>query len=175
MRIPVDSTTSYRGRNARPNWISLLGFIAAAGAAGALGFLVSPARSAAIGAWYAALSKPAWTPPDHWFGPVWGTLYLTIGIAGWLVSRERYHRRQGIALAAFAVQLLLNAAWAPLFFGAKNPGFGLFDIVALWLAIAWSIREFLSVRRGAALLLVPYFSWVSFAMALNFSIWRLNQ
>jgi tryptophan-rich sensory protein len=62
-----------------------------------------------------------------------------------------------------------------LFFGARNPGFGLLDIVALWLAIAWSIREFASVKRAAACLLVPYFLWVSFAMALNFSIWRLNQ
>jgi translocator protein len=155
MRIPVESTTSYRGRNARPNWIALLGFIAAAAAAGALGYLVSPARSASIAAWYAALSKPAWVPPNRWFGPVWAALYVIMGTAGWLVSRERYHRRQGVALGAYAVQMLLNAAWAPLFFGAHNPGFGLFDIVALWLAIGWCIREFLSVQRAAAWLFVP--------------------
>jgi benzodiazapine receptor len=175
MRIPVENTTSYRGRNARPNWIALLGFIAAALAAGALGALVSPARSAAIAAWYAGLSKPPWVAPNSWFGPVWGVLYVMMGTAAWLVSRERYHRQQTVALLAYTVQLLLNAAWAPLFFGARNPGFGLFDIVALWLAIAWSIREFFPVQRAAAWLLVPYFLWVTFAMALNLSIWRLNQ
>jgi benzodiazapine receptor len=175
MRIPVENTTSYRGRNARPNWISLLGFIAVALAAGALGALVSPARSAAIAAWYAGLSKPPWVLPNNWFAPVWAALYVMMGTAAWLVSRERYHRQQTVALFAYAVQLLLNAAWAPLFFGARNPGFGLFDIVALWLAIGWTIREFSSVQRASAWLLVPYLLWVSFAMALNFSIWRLNQ
>jgi benzodiazapine receptor len=156
MRIPVENTTSYRGRNARPNWIALLGFIAAALAAGALGALVSPARSAGIAAWYAGLSKPPWVLPTNWFAPVWAVLYVVMGTAAWLVSRERYHRQQTVALGAYAVQLLLNAAWAPLFFGARNPGFGLLE-------------------RAAACLLVPYFLWVSFAMALNFSIWRLNQ
>ena len=175
MRIPVENTTSYRGRNARPNWIAYLGFIAAAAAAGALGALVSPAHSVSIAAWYAGLSKPPWVPPSHWFGPVWGALYVIMATAAWLVSRERYHRQQTVALAAYAVQLLLNAAWAPLFFGARNPGFGLFDIVALWLAVGWTIREFFSVQRAAAWLLVPYFLWVSFAMVLNFNIWHLNQ
>jgi translocator protein len=175
MRIPVENTTSYRGRNARPNWIALLGFIAAALAAGVLGALVSPARSASIAAWYAGLSKPPWMLPNSWFAPVWVVLYVVMGLAAWLVSRERYHRQQTVALLAYGVQLVLNAAWAPLFFGARNPGFGLFDIVALWLAIAWTIREFSSVRRASAWLLVPYLVWVSVAMALNFSIWRLNQ
>lgn len=175
MRIPVETTTSYRGRNARPNWIALLGFIAAAAAAGALGALVSPAHSAAIAAWYAGLSKPPWLPPNHWFGAVWGVLYVMMATAAWLVSRERYHRQQTVALFAYTVQLLLNAAWAPLFFGARNPGFGLFDVVALWLAVGWTIREFFSVQRAAAWLLVPYFLWVSFAMVVNFSIWHFNQ
>jgi benzodiazapine receptor len=69
----------------------------------------------------------------------------------------------------------LNAAWVPLFFGARNIGAGLFVIVALWLAIVWTIREFLPVRPLAAWLMLPYWAWVSFSMALNFSIWRINQ
>ena len=175
MRIPVESTTSYRGRNARPNWIALLGLIALALAAGVLGALVSPARSAAAAAWYASLVKPPWVIPNSWFGPVWTVLYVMMATAAWLVSRERYHRRQAVALGAYVVQLLLNAAWMPLFFAARSPGFGLFDIVALWLAVAWTIREFFPVQRAAAWLLVPYWLWVSFAMALNFSLWQLNQ
>jgi translocator protein len=138
-------------------------------------FIFSPARSPDAAAWYAALAKPRWNPPSRWFGPVSAALYVAMGIAVWLVSRERYHAKRPAALAAYGLQLLLNAAWAPVFFGWRNLGAGLFDVVALWLAALWTEREFLSVRPAAAWLLLPYLAWVSFAMALNFSLWRLNQ
>jgi translocator protein len=175
MRIPIESSTSYRGRNARPNWLALLGFIGLALGAGAVGFLFSPARSTSAAAWYAALAKPPWVAPSSWFGPIWIALYCFMGTAAWIVERERYHRRRGAALSAYFIQLALNAAWVPLFFGARNIGAGLFVIVALWLAIVWTIREFLPVRPLAAWLMLPYWAWVSFSMALNFSIWRINQ
>ncbi len=175
MKIVIENSTSYRGRNARPNWLALLAFIALALAAGAIGLFFSPPRSAAAAAWYASLSKPPWILPASWFGPVWTVLYVIMGTAGWLVSRERYHRKRDAALAAYGLQLALNALWAPLFFGLKNVDAGLFDIVALWLAIVWTVREFFAVRPPAALLFIPYLLWVSFATALNFSIWHLNQ
>jgi len=174
MRIPIESSTSYRGRNSRPNWLALLGFVGLALAAGALGAIFAPGGSAKAAAWYALLAKPAWTPPNRWLGPVWVFLYLLMGTAAWLIWRERYHRRRSAALAAYAVQLLLNALWAPLFFGAENTGAGLFIAVALWLAIIWTVREFRAVRVFAAWLLAPYAIWCSFAVALNLAIWRLN-
>jgi benzodiazapine receptor len=175
MRIPIENRTSYRGRNARPNWATFALFVGLAQGAGALGFLFSPAHSAAAAHWYAALAKPPWTPPGSWFGPVWITLYCLMGAAAWLVSRERYHENRNAALAAYFLQLALNAAWAPLFFGARNIGAGLFIMVALWLTVAWTIRAFALVRAAAALLLVPYLLWITYAMTLNFSVWRLNQ
>ena len=95
--------------------------------------------------------------------------------AAWLVSGERYHAKRNAALAAYFLQLALNAAWAPLFFGAWNIGAGLFVLVALWLTVAWTIRAFAPVRATAAVMLVPYVVWITYAMALNFSVWRLNQ
>ena len=175
MRIPIESSTSYRGRNSRPNWLILGAFIASALAAGALGAAFSPAVSAATARWYDMLAKPAWAPPNSWFGPVWSALYLIMGIAAWLIWRERYHRGRNAALAAYALQLLLNAAWAPLFFGLKNIGAGLFVIVSLWLSIGWTIRAFATVKAAAAWMLVPYFVWVTFASALNLAFWKLNQ
>jgi translocator protein len=175
MRIPIESSTTYRGRNSRPNWLTLLGFVGLAFAAGALGAIFSPAHSPAAAAWYAALSKPTWVAPDRLLGPIWAVLYVLMGAAVWLISRERYHRRRAAGLAAWTVQLLLNALWAPLFFGARNIGAGLFVIIALWLAIIWTIREFSPVRPLAAWLMAPYAIWAGFAMTLNFSIWRLNQ
>jgi translocator protein len=175
MRIQIESATSYRGRNARPNWLILAAFVAGALLAGAIGALFSPVVSAAANHWYAMLAKPPWSPPNGWFGPVWTALYVMMGISAWLIWRERYHRSRSAALAAYAVQLLLNAVWAPLFFGARNIGAGLFVIVALWLAIAWTIREFAAVKATAAWLLAPYLIWVGFASALNLAIWKLNQ
>jgi translocator protein len=175
VRIPIESSTSFRGRNARPNWLAFIAFVALALAAGAVGAVFSPARSPAAAAWYASLSKPAWIAPNRWFAFVWGILYVLMGTAVWLVSRERYQPRRATAFAAYALQLMLNALWAPLFFGERNLGAGLFDCVALWLATLWTLREFFAVRAPAALLLLPYFAWVSYATALNFSLWRLNQ
>lgn len=175
MRIQIESSTSYRGRNARPNWLILAAFVASALLAGAIGALFSPAVSAAANRWYAMLAKPQWAPPDSWFGPAWTALYVMMGASAWLVWRERYHRSRSAALAAYAVQLLLNAVWAPLFFGARNIGAGLFVSVALWLAIVWTIREFAAVKAAAAWLLAPYLIWVGFASALNLAIWKLNQ
>ncbi len=171
----MDSQTSYRGRNSRPNWLVLAAFIAAALGVGALGALFSPGVSAAAGQWYEMLGKPEWAPPNSWFGPVWTALYVSMGTSAWLIWRERYHRGRSAALAAYTIQLLLNAAWAPLFFGLKNIGAGLFVIVALWLAIVWTIREFAVVKGVAAWILAPYLIWVSFASALNLALWRMNQ
>lgn len=174
MRIPIDSSPSYRGRNSRPNWLALIAFVGVAVAAGALGALFSPAYSTRSAAWYASLAKPSWTPPDAWFGPLWTALYVAMGIAAWLVWGERYHRARLSAMFAFGVQLLLNALWAPLFFGTRNVGLGLLVNIALWSSVVWTVREFSTVRTPAAALMLPYLAWVSFAVALNASIWQHN-
>ena len=105
------------------------------------------------------------------FGPVWTVLYIAIAVAGWLVWRRV---GWGPALAVYAVQLALNAAWTPLFFGAGAYGLALVEILVMWLAIGATVVLFWRVSRPAALLLVPYWAWVTFATALNFAIWRLN-
>ena len=174
MRIPIESSTSYRGRNSRPNLPVLLLFVATALGVGALGAVFSPGISAPAAQWYAVLAKPAWLPPQQWFAPVWTATYALMGIAAWLIWGERYHRGRSAAIAAYAVQLILNALWPPLFFGLKNIDAGLFDIVALWLAVGWTLREFARVRIAAAVTLAPYFLWVSLATAINLGIWKLN-
>jgi benzodiazapine receptor len=174
MRIPIESSTSYRGRNSRPNFPALALFLALALAAGVLGALFSPGFSASAAHWYAMLAKPDWLPPQKWFASVWIALYVLMATAAWIIWRERYHRGRSAAIGAYGVQLLLNALWAPAFFGLKNIGAGLFDIVALWLAVGWTMREFARVRPAAAAILVPYFLWVTFAAALNLAVWKLN-
>jgi len=170
MKIPIESSTSYRGRNYRPNRLALAGFVALALAVGLLGGLLSSSSAP----WYASLVKPAWTPPDRWLGTIWAILCVMMGTAAWLVWRERYHRARNAAMVAYATQLALNAAWAPVLFGARSIGAGLFVIAALWLSLVWALREFAAVRPVAAWLLAPYLGWVSIAATLNLGIWRHN-
>lgn len=125
--------------------------------------------------WYPTLHKPSWTPPSWLFGPVWTILYLMMAIAAWLVWRRREFVNVNGSLELFAFQLVLNAAWSPLFFGLKNPLAGLLDIVPLWAAILATLASFWKISPIAGTLLVPYWLWVSFAAALNFAIWKMNR
>jgi benzodiazapine receptor len=125
--------------------------------------------------WYPMLQKPSWTPPSWLFGPVWTILYAMMAIAAWLVWRKREFLSVNGALALFALQLALNAIWSPLFFGLKNPLAGLLDIVPLWAAILTTLIAFWKISPAAGALMIPYWIWVSFATALNFAIWKLNQ
>jgi len=140
-------------------------------AVGALGAVVT---LPAISGWYRGLEKPDWTPAAGLFGPVWTILYLMMAVAFWRVWQRRLEPGARRACVLFAVQLVLNSAWSWLFFGLRNPFFGLIDIVLLAGVLAWTVRVFLKVDRMAGFLMVPYLVWVLFASLLNFSLWRMN-
>ena len=147
----------------------LLGFIAACFFAALPGALFRP------GDWYQRLAKPTWRPPNRLFAPVWTVLYFTIAISGWLVWREAGFSGAALPLAMYVLQLVLNAAWTPIFFGLHRPDLGFLDIVLVWLSIVATIALFFPIHAAAALLLLPYLAWVTFAAALNFAVWRLNR
>ncbi len=152
-------------------WIALAGFVAVCFVPAALGALFT---SASVATWYPALRKPVWTPPGWLFGPVWTVLYLAMAVAAWIVWRERGLSEAKTAMVFFVLQLALNAAWSPLFFGLRNPAAAFADILMLWLAIAATIIAFWQIKPWAAILLLPYWLWVSFATGLNYAIWRMN-
>ncbi|MCX5753446.1 MAG: tryptophan-rich sensory protein [Candidatus Krumholzibacteria bacterium] len=140
------------------------------------GFIGSFFTTPKIDGWYAGIHKPSFTPPGRLFGPVWTLLYLMMGIALYLVWRKGLAAKGvKVALAVFLAQLVLNTFWSFAFFGAESPLAGLVVIVALWAMIAASIAAFAPVSRVAAVLLVPYILWVSFATVLNASIYFLNR
>ena len=150
------------------SWLPLLGFIVACFLAAMTGAFFRP------GEWYERLKKPSWRPPNRLFAPVWTALYLMIAVSGWLVWREAGFAGAVLPLTIYALQLVLNAAWTPLFFGLHRAELGFLDIVLLWLSIIATISLFYPIHVGAALLLLPYLAWVTFAATLNFAIWRLN-
>lgn len=123
------------------------------------------------GAWYAALAKPAWTPPNWVFAPVWTTLYVMIALAGWLAWRaEGFGRAVGI----WVVALVANGLWSYLFFGRQLVGAALADIALMLALIVGFIAVTWQPARWAALLFVPYLAWVAYASSLNAGIWLLN-
>jgi len=145
--------------------LSLLVFIGICIATAMTGILFKP------GDWYKALEKPAWTPPDWLFGPVWSALYLMIAVAGWLVWTTL--GMSGL-LVLWGANLVLNAMWSWLFFGIRRMDLAFVDVVMMWLAIAAFIVLASATVPLAALLFVPYLVWVTIASALNLSVWRRN-
>ncbi|MFW5741052.1 MAG: TspO/MBR family protein [Myxococcota bacterium] len=137
--------------------------------AGAVGGLVTDSG------WYAQLQRPWFAPPGWVFGPVWTVLYVAMGTAAWLVWRTAGWRRGRPALTWYAVQLVLNAAWSPIFFGVRAMGWALAELVVLAVCIVGTLVAFFRVDRRAGMLLVPYLLWVVFAGVLNASLWFLNR
>jgi len=150
--------------------VGFVGWLLGTSAAGALGAIAS-ARDASF---YAELTRPAWAPPAWLFGPVWSVLYLLMAIAAWLVWRRSGFDRGRSALTLFIVQLAANALWTWLFFAWRQGALALAELIVLWLLIAAAIAAFWRLDRLAAVLLVPYLAWVTFAGALNLSLWQLN-
>jgi tryptophan-rich sensory protein len=155
----------------------LVGFLAAAFAAAALGGL---ATASSVKSWYPALAKPAWTPPPWLFGPAWTLLYTAMSIAAWRVwrlpadSAADGNDARSCTLRLWWAQLALNAAWSWAFFYFRNPAAGLPVIGALLGLLIWLQVRLPRLDRVAAVLWAPYVLWVSFASALNLAIWRLN-
>jgi translocator protein len=140
--------------------------------AGAIGSIFTVQN---IPTWYASLNKPWFNPPNWVFGPVWITLYTMMGISAYLIWNRGISKKEvKLALGIFGVQLILNALWSIIFFGLKSPVYGIPVIALLWIFIALSIASFYRLSKPAALLLVPYICWVSFAALLNLFIWILN-
>ena len=149
-------------------------------AAGLVGWFVFAFAAAWIGSlflpgeWYAQLAKPRWTPPNWVFGPVWSVLYALMAIAAWMVWKREGFAGAFLPLVFFVVQLILNAIWSWLFFGLQEPGLAFGEILILWIAILVTLIAFWKVTSIAGALFVPYLAWVSLAVVLNFSIWRMN-
>lgn len=148
--------------------VTLLACIAISFAPGLIG------RRFAPGEWYEGLARSPLTPPGWVFPIAWSALYLTMGLALFLFVDRARRGHRGLGVGLFAAQLVLNGAWSWLFFGLHRPGLALLDIIGLWGLIVATLAAFGRERRAAAVLLVPYLAWVTFAAHLNLEIWRLN-
>lgn len=144
------------------DWIVFILLVIAAAASGAV---FKP------GAWYDALHKPSWTPPDWAFPVVWTLLYALIAWAGVLVWRAE---GGALALAFWGGQWVFNTAWSWLFFGRRRMDLAFLDVSLLWLSVAGFSLAAWTVSPLASVLFLPYLAWVSIAACLNLAVWRRN-
>ena len=148
--------------------------------AGLVGWLLAAFAAAAVGAvasvdaasFYASLSKPSWAPAAWVFGPVWTALYALMGVAAWLVWRSPGPKK--VALGLFGAQLVANALWSWLFFAWHRGALASVEVLVLLALIVATAAAFWRHSRLAAVLLVPYLLWVSFASILTWVVWRSN-
>jgi translocator protein len=148
----------------------LLGWLLLTFAAAAVGAVAS----ADAGAFYAQLVRPNWAPPGWLFAPVWTVLYVLMAVAAWLVWRVHGFKEGRAALVLFIVQLGANALWTWLFFAWHQGALAFAEVVLLWCLIAATAVSFRRLNAVAAVLLLPYLAWVTFAAALTLAAWRLN-
>jgi tryptophan-rich sensory protein len=141
----------------------------------AIGLVASLVTRPEIAGWYSTLRKPSFNPPPWLFAPVWTVIYIMIATSAYMVWKLRSRKPAYIiARSAYFIQLILNFSWSIIFFGMHQIATAMIVIILLWLSIIVTINWFNKFNRAAALLLVPYLLWVSFASVLNVSIYLLN-
>lgn len=123
---------------------------------------------------YNSLTQPSWAPPSSVFGPVWTTLYTLIAISAWLVWRTGTPDSNHRALTFFIIQLVINACWSWLFFHFQSGLWSFINILFLIVFVVITMVLFFNKSTVAGMLFVPYLAWISFATALNYTVWQLN-
>ncbi|QMU61008.1 MAG: tryptophan-rich sensory protein [Gammaproteobacteria bacterium] len=149
-------------------WLSLAFWIGLCLFVGFVGSFFTP------GEWYLGMQKSSLTPPNIVFPIVWNILFILMGVAAWRIWGKREYGLS-IALLLFIVQLGLNILWSYLFFGIHRPDLALLEIIILWLAILSTVIIFFKTDKKAGVLMLPYLTWVSFAIYLNYSFVQMNN
>lgn len=140
-----------------------------------IGGLGSIFTQESVSTWYLELNKPSFNPPNWAFPVAWTYLYITMGIASWLVwLKKPVSNLVKPALILYGIHLFFNLIWSYLFFTLRNPELALAEIVILWGLILVMTIRFFNISKPAGYLLIPYLAWVSFATILNASIVILN-
>jgi benzodiazapine receptor len=126
--------------------------------------------------WFDKLNAPLWNIPTYLFSPIWTFLYFIIGVSFWLIWRSNADALlKRNAQLLFFLQLFFNFLWSVLFFRFHSPLLALVDVSLLTIVTLTTVLYFIRISQVAALLLIPYLSWISFASVLNYTIWILNR
>jgi len=134
--------------------------------------LLSATTATRPNAGYESITKPSWTPPPYVFPIVWTILYVSMGYASYRVYT--LGGASSPALVVYGIQLLLNIAWTPLFFGLRRYRDALFLLRLLLLMVIVTCILFWQEDPLSGALILPYIAWLLVAHELNRSIVNLN-
>ncbi|KAI1897157.1 hypothetical protein AGOR_G00080300 [Albula goreensis] len=154
-------------------WASLLGLTALPHLGGLWGGFITRQE---VKTWYPTLNKPSWRPPNAAFPVVWFSLYTGMGYGSYLVWKELGERQEDalVPLGLYGLQLALNWAWTPIFFGAHKLKLALIEVVLLTGTVGATMVSWYPISRTATLIMTPYLMWLCLATSLNYCIWRDN-
>jgi tryptophan-rich sensory protein len=129
-----------------------------------------------VGTWYEKLRKPRLNPPNWLFGPAW-TIILALAAwsaaTAWVAAPDHEMRVRVVIL--YGLNAVCHFLWSPLFFKARRPDWALAEVIFLWGSLVAIIVRVAPFSPRAALMVVPYLLWVSFASWLNLAIVQLNR
>lgn len=162
-----------RSRSRVQKLVAAVAFTAPVIAAAVVGSRVGP-QDPSTARWYRHLAKPSFQPPAAAFAPVWSALYAGIATSGYRVWAAPDHPLRRPAIALWGVQMAANAAFEPVFFGARKPKVALGFLVTTFASTAAYAVVSSKVDKPAAVLMAPYLAWTGFAGVLNEEIVRRN-
>jgi tryptophan-rich sensory protein len=168
--IVIPAATRWRVHRQKAGAWSLAGI----GVLTAIAASIGAMASAGAQGFYLDLARPAWAPPPSVFAPVWTILYAMMAVAVWLVVRKQRWHESAPLLALYAFHLGINALWTWCFFAWQSGSAAVFDIALLWVLVAMMVVFFARIEKKAGMLLLPYLAWVTYALALTVTVWRMN-
>ncbi len=125
--------------------------------------------------WYNSLVKPSWTPAPATISLIWTILYPIILISFGFVFVQAFRGKVSWRVAVpFAINLVANLLFMPIFAGLRNVPLAAADIVIVWATILWCVVAAWPVYKWVAVVQVPYFVWVSIATVVQLSITATN-
>ena len=125
--------------------------------------------------WYNSLVKPSWTPAPSTISLIWMILYPIILVSFGFMFVQAFRGKVGWKVALpFAINLIANLLFMPIFAGLRNVPLACVDIVIVWASLVWCVVAVWPHHRWVALAQVPYLLWVSVATVLQLSITAMN-
>ena len=125
--------------------------------------------------WYDSLAKPLWTPAPATISLIWMILYPIILVSFGFIFVQAFRGKVGWKVVLpFAINLVANLLFMPIFAGLRNVPLACVDIVIVWVTIIWCVVAVWPHFKWVALAQVPYFVWVSIATVLQMSITAMN-
>lgn len=154
-------------------WLPMLGMTTLPHLGGLYGGYITRKE---VKTWYPTLQKPSWRPPNAAFPVAWTCLYTSMGYGSYLVWKELggFTEDALVPLGLYGLQLALNWAWTPIFFGAHKLKYALMEIILLTGTVGATMVSWYPISRTATLLMAPYLAWLCLATSLNYCIWRDN-